>query len=243
MHEVYPVPTNIKTRSLNKYTRLEDIFSNIFGEGKIKLWELFYRHFKVFEVVKTIRMTFANSTFGENHAIVMHLILLLRAGSHMEIYKGINKSVLTAVLVGSLTLCAQSAKGDPGFSYPTIPVIDPGRIQERIVPAEPRNLVNPTEILEQKNTSISKSQKSVVTTKFKLSNIVVSGVTVYKKGELQQYYKSYLGKDISLSDLKNIAAAITKHYHDQGYVFSRAIIPVQQFVSGKAYIQVIEGKR
>ena len=161
-------------------------------------------------------------------------------GMNMDV-KGINKVVLIAVLVSILMLHVQSAKGDSDFPFPTISVVDPGRVQERFVPEEPRNLVGPMEILEQKNTPLSRSQKSIAIAKFKLSDVVVSGVTVYKKGELQRYYKPYLGKDISLADLENIAAAITAHYHGQGYVLSRAIVPAQRIVAGKAYVQVIEG--
>lgn len=154
--------------------------------------------------------------------------------------KSISKQVLIVVLVSSFTLYVQSAKGDD-FPFPTVAVIDPGRVQERFIPEEPQNLAGPTVMMEQKGTPLSRSQKSVAIAKFKLSDVVMSGVTVYKQGELQRYYRPYLGKDISLTDLENIAAAITAHYYGQGYVLSRAIVPVQRIVAGKAYIQVIEG--
>ncbi|CAL7962621.1 putative POTRA domain-containing protein [Gammaproteobacteria bacterium] len=151
--------------------------------------------------------------------------------------KSIHKLALTIALVICLALLVQSAKGD----FPPISTFDPGRIKEYTPEEEPRNLNKPREILEQPKSSLPKPQKNASAVKFKLSNLVVSGVTVYKKGELLRYYKSYLGKDISLSDLQVIADAITEHYRGQGYVLSRAVVPAQQIIAGKVYIQVIEG--
>lgn len=144
-----------------------------------------------------------------------------------------------AVLVSSLFFI-QTAKGDfvPQTSVPYT-AIDPGRIKERTL-ERPQNLTASMEILEQENRPSLKSHKNIAIAKFKLSEVIMSGVTIYKQRELLQYYKSYLGKNISLSDLHNIANAITAHYRRDGYMHSRAIVPAQQIRAGKARIQVVE---
>ncbi len=158
--------------------------------------------------------------------------------------KNINSTHKIAFAVVSticLTLYAWSAKADPQPQIPVLPTSAyPERVGEKIPQEEWRGLIKPEKILQKSNSNL-KPQKNVSTVKFKLSNLVVSGVTVYRKGELLQHYKSYLGKYISLSDLQVIADAITEHYRSQGYILSRAVVPVQQITEGKIYIQVIEG--
>jgi hemolysin activation/secretion protein len=154
--------------------------------------------------------------------------------------RGVNKlALLTVFLITSLTLCVQSAKGAP--IIPASAGVE--RVKKDIIqPKKPRDLDAPEmEALKRKKMPLSEDQKRVDAVKFKLSEVVVSGVTVFKKDELLQYYKPYLNKDISLLDLQNIANAITAYYRKNDYVLSRAIIPAQKILSGKAHIQVIEG--
>jgi hemolysin activation/secretion protein len=155
--------------------------------------------------------------------------------------KGANKLALLLVfLITSLTLYVQSAKG----AAPTIPAsAGVERVkQDMIQPKKPRDLDTlEMEVVGRKKMLLSKDRKRVDAVKFKLSKVVVSGVTICKKDELLQFYKPYLNKNISLYDLQDIANAITAYYRNNGYVLSRAIIPAQKIVSGKAHIQVIEG--
>ncbi len=156
--------------------------------------------------------------------------------------KNINKLALTIVLIG-LMLYVQSAWAiDPRVPVPMVPfsAFDPGRVKVR-APGKPQRLIKPEKILLQKEEPLLKPQESVAAIKFKLSDLVVTGVTVYKKGELLRYYKPYLGKDVSLTDLQIIADAITEHYRKDGYVLSRAIVPAQQIEAGKVSIQAVEG--
>lgn len=154
----------------------------------------------------------------------------------------INKLALTIVLI-SLMLYVQSAGAlDHQTPSPLIPfsAFDPGRIKEK-TQKKTKGLIKPEKILVQKEKPLLKPQENVAAIKFKLSDLVVTGVTAYKKGELLRYYKPYLGKDVSLTDLQGIADAITERYRNDGYVLSRAIVPAQQIEAGKVSIQAIEG--
>lgn len=77
--------------------------------------------------------------------------------------------------------------------------------------------------------------------KFKLNRLVITGVTVYKAGQLEPLYKNYIGKNISLADLQTITDNITKRYREDGYLLSKAVIPAQKISNGVVTLQVIEG--
>jgi len=117
---------------------------------------------------------------------------------------------------------------------------DPGRVEERIKPEEkPLSLTKPKVV---KTTAAPrKLRKSADAVTFKFSEIVITGVTIYSKRELSRYYKPYLNKRVSLTDLQNIAENITARYRKDGYIISRAVVPTQKINSGKVTIKVIEG--
>ncbi|MBU0744832.1 MAG: hypothetical protein KKE11_05635 [Gammaproteobacteria bacterium] len=167
-----------------------------------------------------------------------------------KVAKGINKFKLvlsSVVLFFCLIFCVQSAIAAPPSipNLPPKPIIDPGRInKERDVTKKPRGLIKPGTMLEKplKEDEVkAQPSEDVDAIKFRLNEIVLTGVSVYKKGELLKYYKPYLGKDVSFSDLQKIANTITIRYRKDGYVISRAIIPAQQVELGKVQIEVIEG--
>ncbi len=69
-------------------------------------------------------------------------------------------------------------------------------------------------------------------TKFVLSGIVVEGSTVYRQADFLPLYKSLLGKEVSLADIRRIARAITAMYRRDGYILSQAIVPPQTIRNG-----------
>lgn len=150
------------------------------------------------------------------------------------------------VLLGIIIFQSANAEESvPAIPVP-YPIIDPGRVQERLS-ATQQQPFKPEKKINEQIIPVKKSESSLVApaaedmVRFKLSALIIEGVSVYKKKELLQYYHSYLGKDVSLSDLQNIASKITNHYRNDGYVLSKAIVPPQEIASGKTTIQVIEG--
>lgn len=77
--------------------------------------------------------------------------------------------------------------------------------------------------------------------KFRLSSLQIQGSTVYSPKRLQKLEAEFLGREISLSDLYQIANRITQLYRQDGYVLSQAVVPEQTIEHGKARLQVIEG--
>ena len=126
--------------------------------------------------------------------------------------------------------------------------IDPARVRERFVPSLDEDLEDlSSSSLKEKFTMVPKApiihsnETQEQGVKFKLVDVVIVGSTVYRGGELTQYYKPYLGKEVYFQDLQKIAAAITVQYRKDGYVISQAIVPAQQVKDGVVKILVVEG--
>src|SRR5690606_34038669 len=76
---------------------------------------------------------------------------------------------------------------------------------------------------------------------FVLNELTVEGVTAYDAGEFEHLYKDRVGTTITLKDVYDIAAQITKHYRDSGYFLSKAFVPPQTIKGGQVRILVVEG--
>jgi hemolysin activation/secretion protein len=77
--------------------------------------------------------------------------------------------------------------------------------------------------------------------RFVLNKVEIDGATVYTPEQLRQFYQSYLGTEISLLTVYQIAEAIGAKYGEDGYILSLAAVPAQRIRDGVVRIQVIEG--
>jgi len=78
--------------------------------------------------------------------------------------------------------------------------------------------------------------------KFQLKGYRFSGNTVYSNAQLIALVEDYAGKEIDTLDILQIKNLITKHYIDNGYINSGAIIPDQEIQDGILDIHIIEGE-
>lgn len=76
---------------------------------------------------------------------------------------------------------------------------------------------------------------------FVLAGVLVEGATVFPTLDFLPYYQSHLGTRVSVSTLREIAEAITRHYQRDGYFLSNAVLPAQDIEYGIVRIRVIEG--
>jgi hemolysin activation/secretion protein len=76
---------------------------------------------------------------------------------------------------------------------------------------------------------------------FRLREVVVEGASALSQAELGSAYAGFLGKEVSQTDLIQLAGALSDAYRAAGYHLSRAIIPVQDLKAGRLRVQVIEG--
>lgn len=70
----------------------------------------------------------------------------------------------------------------------------------------------------------------------------ITGNSVYSEAVLQALLASWLDRPVTLADLYRAADAITKYYQAHGYGLARCTIPQQEFASGVATLEVVEGR-
>jgi len=76
-----------------------------------------------------------------------------------------------------------------------------------------------------------------------IRQIRIVGATVYTAAQLAELYADLIGKKVTLQAVYDLAQRITAKYGADGYVLSRAIVPVQELDPNGAAIkiQVVEG--
>ena len=62
-----------------------------------------------------------------------------------------------------------------------------------------------------------------------LKRVEFEGNTVFSDQELQGLVKGWLGKKVSIEELEGVRKTISKHYFDNRYVNSGAVIDAQDF--------------
>ena len=77
--------------------------------------------------------------------------------------------------------------------------------------------------------------------RFRLTQLVVDGVTVYPESALRQSFAEMLDKDVSLADVYAIAGALTTRYRNDGYILSQVLVPAQSIEDGRIHLQAVEG--
>jgi hemolysin activation/secretion protein len=75
-----------------------------------------------------------------------------------------------------------------------------------------------------------------------VSRIEVEGSTVFSADELAEQTAPFEGRMLGAEDLYRARDAVSRLYHDSGYVTSGAILPDQDVEGGVVVLQVIEGK-
>lgn len=77
--------------------------------------------------------------------------------------------------------------------------------------------------------------------RFPIRKIEVVGSTILTPDEINAITKPFEGREVTLSELRNLADAITKLYIDRGYITSRAVLADQTVTDGVVQIRVVEG--
>lgn len=78
--------------------------------------------------------------------------------------------------------------------------------------------------------------------KFTLTSLTITGSTVYGVGEFTPLYQEYIGTEVTLQTLRDIADLIEAKYRGDEYVATRALVPAQRIKDGAVEITVVEGK-
>ncbi|WP_339950147.1 POTRA domain-containing protein [uncultured Albimonas sp.] len=76
--------------------------------------------------------------------------------------------------------------------------------------------------------------------RFELTGVTLVGATIYDEAVLAQDYAEALGREVDLTELFAIAARIQSRYRDDGYLFTRVVVPAQRIEGGRARLEVVE---
>jgi hemolysin activation/secretion protein len=75
----------------------------------------------------------------------------------------------------------------------------------------------------------------------RVAAIRFSGNTAFSSAALESLLADAIGKEQSFADLTRLAARVTRHYREAGYLVARAYLPAQELQSGVLDIAVLEG--
>lgn len=116
---------------------------------------------------------------------------------------------------------------------------EPGRLQERFE-ERPQATVEPRDIQGLEST-VPPAEAASFT--LRLDGVAITGSTVYAEGAFKDIYGELVGTTVTLTQVFDIAAAVTARYGEDGYVLSRAIVPPQELDPDGATItiEIIEG--
>lgn len=79
-------------------------------------------------------------------------------------------------------------------------------------------------------------------TRIRVDALRVTGATLFTEAELVAATGFTPGRDLTLPELRNAAARITRFYNSRGYVLAQAYLPAQDVVEGTVTIAVVEGR-
>ena len=77
---------------------------------------------------------------------------------------------------------------------------------------------------------------------FALQQVIWNPSEILTKDQIQAVTASYIGKQVTLKDLLEMADKITNIYRDKGYMTCGAVLPPQRIHDGVVEIRLIEGK-
>ena len=149
------------------------------------------------------------------------------------------RAIAVAVAMVSAS-CAAVAQTVPSAAQIVPPSDQPGRERERFerppVPlAQPGGPAIAVPGIE--------APPGAAQTTLVIRQIRITGATVYTSEQLRELYADLIGQKVTLQQVYDLAGRITAKYGGDGYVLSRAIVPVQELDPNGAVvrIEVVEG--
>jgi hemolysin activation/secretion protein len=117
--------------------------------------------------------------------------------------------------------------------------IDPGRLRERFdFQPEPTPAPPPSQPRTEPVESLPDSLRSIRVT---LKQVHIESATALPGNALQARADSYTGREITGSDILELASSLTAMYRNAGYILSLVVVPPQSLADGTLTLRVVEG--
>src|SRR5438128_2637429 len=114
----------------------------------------------------------------------------------------------------------------------------PERMRERLAPQPSATPVAPQVTIEREE---GKEPPGAEKLRFRLVGIQLTGNRAFGDADLLPLWQGRLGQDVSLSDIYQLAEAITAKYRNAGYILARTVVPPQKLTAGIVRLRVVEG--
>ena len=139
------------------------------------------------------------------------------------------------MLRSGLIMAALLATGQTAYAQQPPPA---GQLQQ-IPPASPPQRPAPDIRIERSEPSVDAAAEGA---RIRVDALRVTGATLFTQAQLLAATTFTPGRDLTLPELRNTAAQITRFYNDHGYVLAQAYLPAQDVVGGTVTIAVVEGR-
>lgn len=90
--------------------------------------------------------------------------------------------------------------------------------------------------------SEAKPLSKSITPSIYIKKVSTENNDIFSEDELAPYYQSYLGKEATFDDLREMCEALTKHLQKQGYTLSKVILPKQKVKDGEVKVLFVHNK-
>ena len=120
----------------------------------------------------------------------------------------------------------------------------PGDFRPELPAAEPAEapIEVPSEAEPEEEKPVPEVEKVPYGPKVYVSEIRLTGYTVFSSEELKKITAPYENRVVSSSELEDLRVALTRYYIQNGYINSGAVLPDQKVVDGVINMVIVEGK-
>jgi len=143
-----------------------------------------------------------------------------------------------AVLAVLAVCAAMAIAAGPSLAQaPSLPSsVEPGRDRPLLTPP-----AQPQFDFRIETPGRSTVPRSVDEIRFRLNGVEIKGAVTLPAERFRPFYQPLIGKDVSLSDILDVAGKIENEYRRAGYILVRAFVPPQRVGDGIFSINVVEG--
>ena len=121
-------------------------------------------------------------------------------------------------------------------------VPDAGRVLRESTPPLPLKPAPPTPLAVPSPAPMPLPAAPAPQQAFVLRAVSFNGNTVFSADALQALVADKLGENVTLADLRLLAARVTEHYRAHDYILTQTVVPVQDIAAGKVEFSVLEGR-
>jgi hemolysin activation/secretion protein len=150
--------------------------------------------------------------------------------THFSGARGTRKPLFAALLAGLVPMAAQAVDPVPPSAGSILQQVQP------VMPPAPSPSGTGLTIEQQGGTSLPSSAP------FLVQSISIVGNTLFDTATLHALVADAEGKNLTLSQLDELAVRISNYYHSHGYPLARAVIPAQIIQAGVVRLVIIEAR-